>query len=377
MVNRYRCRVVVVLVLLVLAPLFTAVPIGASESEVRHVVFVPLVRGCLPVSPPSPTPTPTMLPTPTSTGTPVAPTATPSPSPTVELSPTAEPSPTVDPSPTSEPSSGTEWDEVSSWVYQLTGYEQGRLDEIASTEFDLAVVDLSRYGSDDYFTAAEISAVQATGKVVLAYFEIGAIEDYRPEWPDVPADLKLGPVSGWPGEQYVKYWDERWWPVVAGRVDQAIAAGFDGAYLDMIVTYEEISAGAAGTNRDDLARKMVALIARLSDYAKQQDPDFKVVPQNSPELHVYDGYLDAIDGLGMEELYILAMDRVCNAGWCYENRDNAAAIAAAGKLVLTVDYANEQENIDAAYAQSLAAGFVPYVSVRALDVVRLNGAWSP
>ncbi len=269
------------------------------------------------------------------------------------------------------------WPRVESWVYQLTGYEDDRLDTIANSGFDLAVIDLARDGSDGYFTRDEIAAVQATGKVVLAYFEIGAIEDYRPEWPDVPDALKLGAVSGWPDEQYVKYWDERWWPVVAGRVDQAITSGFDGAYLDMVLTYEEIPADAAGTHRADLAQKMVDLIVRLSAYAKAQDPSFKVMPQNAPELHTRPGYLDAIDGLGVEELYFIAMDRPCSYSWCAENRANTAAVAAAGKLVLTIDYADRQANIDSAYTQSMSAGFVPYVSAQTLNAVRLNLGWEP
>ena len=276
-----------------------------------------------------------------------------------------------------DPALDARWAAAESWVYQLAGYHNDRLDQIAATAFDLAVIDLARDGSDDYFTRAEIGALQATGKVVLAYFEIGAIEDFRPEWDDVPPDLRLGAVSGWPEEQYVAYWDPRWWPIVQGRLDQALVAGFDGAYLDMIVTYEEIPADAAGTNRADLARKMVALIARLSAYAKAQNPAFKVVPQNSPELYTETGYLGAIDGLGMEELYILATDKPCTQSWCLENRANAAAVRAAGKLVLTVDYATVKANIDSAYTQSLAAGFVPYVSVRALDVVRVNVGWEP
>ena len=112
-----------------------------------------------------------------------------------------------------------------SWVYQLSGYAGNNLDEIAASCYDLAVIDLARDGSADYFTRSEIEAVQGTGKDVLAYFEIGAIENYRPEWDSVPSDLLLGTLDGWPGEYYVKYWDERWWPIVQGRVDQAIVPG--------------------------------------------------------------------------------------------------------------------------------------------------------
>ena len=218
----------------------TAVVQAAGEGGGPYLTFIPLVRGCG-VVPPTPTPPP--------------------------------------------PEPGDDWEAVTSWVYQLSGYRDDRLDQIAGSAFDLAVVDLARDGYLDYFSAAEVAAVRSTGKIVLAYFEIGAIESYRPEWDDVPNDLKLGAVGGWPDEQYVAYWDEAWWPIVKGRVDQAISAGFDGAYLDMIVTYEEIPAGSAGTDRDDLAQKMVDLIARLSDYAKARRPGFRVVPQNSPELH--------------------------------------------------------------------------------------------
>jgi len=259
-----------------------------------------------------------------------------------------------------------------SWVYQLSGYTGGNLNEIANSCYDMAVIDLARDGSSDFFTASEIASVQSTDTDVLAYFEIGAIENYRPEWDDVPSDLLLGTLDGWPGEYYVAYWDERWWPIVQGRVDQAISAGFNGAYLDMIVTYEEIPANSAGTDRDDLAQKMVDLIARLSVYAKSIDPDFLVYPQNSPELYTYSGYLDAIDGIGMEEMYVRATNRPCTLSWCYENRANAAAILDAGKVVLSIDYATDADLIESAITQSLDAGFIPFVSVRALDIAPDN-----
>lgn len=268
------------------------------------------------------------------------------------------------------------WEGVQSFTYQLTNYPQGKLDTIANSKFDLAIVDLARDGYVNWFTAAEITALKASGKQVLAYFEIGAIENYRPEWSQVPDDLKLGPVGGWPNEQYVKYWDERWWPIVQGRIDQALAAGFNGCYLDMVVTYEEIPANSAGTNRADLARKMVALLERINQYAKARNPAFKVMPQNSPELVDDPAYLPAIDGLGMEDMY-WSDDNPCDMGWCEENRTNAARVRAAGKLVLSTDYAVQAAHVADAYTRSRAAGFVPYVSVRALDRMTVNAGWDP
>lgn len=268
------------------------------------------------------------------------------------------------------------WDGVQSWVYQLCNYKNDRLEAIAQSSFDLAVVDLARDGGADYFTRDEIEAVKKTGKIVLAYFEIGAIEEYRPEWNSVSNELKAGKVDGWPKEQYVKFWDARWWPIVKGRVDQAIKVGFDGVYLDMVTAYEEIP--QSGMKSEDRAFKMVDLIARISLYAKGRNPSFKIVPQNCPELYTWScwqakpnqKYIDAIDGLGLESVFYIAHDKPANKGWCQENRNNAAAIQKAGKLVLGVDYAMKSESMIDAYKKQRALGFVPYVSVEALDRIQ-------
>jgi len=214
-----------------------------------------------------------------------------------------------------------QWAEVKTWVYQLCDYKDAKLDEIKEAEFDLAVIDLARDGGSDYFTAAEIKSVQDSGKLVLAYFMVGAIEDYRPEWKSVPAEIQMGKVDGWPREQYVKFWDERWWPVVQGRVDQALKAGFNGAYLDLITAYEEMP--QSGLSSQQRAHKMVAFIERISQYAKGKNPQFKIVPQNCPELYTWSywddkpnkKYIEAIDGLGLESVFYLAHDKPAKMDW--------------------------------------------------------------
>jgi cysteinyl-tRNA synthetase len=292
-------------------------------------------------------------------------------SPVVETAPTARPTPAPSAVSTSpEPAATAEWPPVRSWVLQLSNYKDNRLDEIAATSADLAVVDLARDGAEDYFTPAEIAAVRATGKVVLAHVDIGAIESQRPEWSDVDDHLKLGPAALWPGQTYIAYWDASWWDVVQRRVDQALAAGFDGIYLNKIMAYEEIPTDAAGTYREDLAEKMVELIARTSTYAKMRQSRFFIVAQNSPELRTYDGYLDAVDGLAIESLYVEATDRLCDAPSCEEKRRHALAIQTAGKIVLTIDYARQPGRVVTAMRQSRADGFVPYVTVPTLDTIR-------
>jgi cysteinyl-tRNA synthetase, unknown class len=270
---------------------------------------------------------------------------------------------------------GTQVEDVDSFVYQLQGYTDEALDELADTPHDLAVIDLTRDGQDDYFTAEEIGDLQDSGKTVLAYFEIGSIEDFRPEYAALPEDMILNQWPEWPEEYFVRYWEPAWWDtVVRPRVDQALAAGFDGVYLDTPLAYENIDLSLVdGEDRDTLGRKMVDLITRISEYAKDQDPDFLVFPQNSPELRRYPGFVDAIDGLGVEELFFAAdddtSDQPCVQDWCAENLAGVEALRDEGKVILAIDYAEDPDNVADACDRYAEEGFAGYVTDRALDTV--------
>jgi len=261
---------------------------------------------------------------------------------------------------------------VTSWVYQLQGYPRGRLDALARAPQQLAVIDLARDAGRDYFRPEEVDALRASGKVVLAYFEIGSIEKFRPEYGPLRAqagDLILNRWPDWPDEYFVRYWDSRWWDrVVRPRVDRAVSAGFDGVYLDTPLAYEELDLSMVpGASRDALARRMADLIARVSGYAKSRRSGMLVVPQNSPELRAYPGYLDAIDGIGMEELFFQDTDQPCRADYCAENLAGARALRDHGKFVLAVDYATNRDNIRIACGRYHEERFAGYVGVRDLD----------
>jgi cysteinyl-tRNA synthetase len=269
------------------------------------------------------------------------------------------------------PSSGKE-PATGGWVYQLQGYADGRLDAVAASPHELAVVDLARDAGSGYFTRDEIAAVRESGKRVLAYFEIGAIENYRPEHARVQADgLMLNRWEDWPEEHFVRYWDGRWWDgVVRPRLDQALDAGFDGVYLDSPLAYEEIDlALVPGETRDSLAARMADLIARISQHAKGVRPDFWIVPQNAPELQDQRGYTEAIDGIGMEELFFLATDEPCVADFCAENLAATRRLRDAGKVVLAVDYATSPSHVEEACRRYREERFTGYVTTQPLDRV--------
>lgn len=263
--------------------------------------------------------------------------------------------------------------DVDDFVYQLQGYEDDRLEALAEAPQPLAVIDLARDAQEDWFTAEEIGMLQDAGKTVLAYFEIGSIEDFRPEHAELPPELILNQWPEWPEEHFVRYWEPAWWDmVIRPRVDQALAAGFDGVYLDTPLAYENIDLSLVeGEDRESLGRKMVDLIVRISEHGKASDPDFLVFPQNSPELREHPGYVEAIDGLGVEELFFTAdddsSDHPCVEEWCAENLDHVRALGDAGKLILAVDYASEPANVEAACARYDEEGFAGYVTERELD----------
>ncbi|GAA1676725.1 endo alpha-1,4 polygalactosaminidase [Glycomyces endophyticus] len=257
------------------------------------------------------------------------------------------------------------------WLYQLSGYQDDTLDAVAAAPQPTAVVDLARDGGDDYWTAAEITALHDAGKTVYAYFTMGSIETYRPEYDAVAAagsDLVLNQWGDWPDEYFVKYWEQDWWDLVMRpRLDQAAAAGFDGVYLDVPNAYEEIDlALVPGETRETLARKMADLVIAVDEYTAG---GLAVLPQNSPELIEQDGYLDAVDGIGIEELWFLNADTPCDEDWCAENLANTRAIRDAGKLILAVDYAADPANKAAACAHYADEGFSGAVAGVDLDTV--------
>ncbi len=259
---------------------------------------------------------------------------------------------------------------ITSWVYQLQGYAHGKLDALARAPQQLAVIDLARDAGRDYFTAGEVASLRRSGKIVLAYFEIGSIETFRPEYSFLrkqAPDLIQNRWSEWPNEFFVRYWDERWWTdVIRPRVDQAVRAGFDGVYLDTPLAYENVTL-PEGQSRTGLAREMVRLIARISEHAKSKSPSMLIVPQNSPELRMIPGYLEAIDGIGVEELFVRAMNQPCVESYCAEDLANTRAIRAAGKFVLAVDYASQPGTIRLACGRYQQEGFAGYVTTRDLD----------
>ena len=270
---------------------------------------------------------------------------------------------------------------VDDFLYQLQNLD---LSAVGDTAYDLVVMDYSAEGDDETaFTAAQIATLQHSAggdKIVLAYMSIGEAEDYRFYWqagwaPGSPAWLDIENPD-WAGNYKVHYWDPAWQTIVFSYTDRLLAAGFDGAYLDIIDAYEYY----ADQGRAAAAQEMADFVAAIRAYAHARDPDFYVFPQNTPELaDKVPSYLNSIDGIGQEDIYYGydADDVMTPPAVTAELESYLDIFKNAGKLVLTVDYATTPAHVDEAYAQSQAKGYVPFVTVRDLDRLTVNPGHEP
>lgn len=128
--------------------------------------------------------------------------------------------------------------------------------------------------------------------------------------------------------------------------------------------------------KDDYRTAMRDFVQAISAQAKKADPTFLVIPQAGSGLLTNTGepdgkpvvnYLKAIDGFGQEEIF-----------YGFDNKDDRktpkaetdrllkqlALVKAAGKPVLSTDYAGKRPLVDDAYAKNAAAGFVSFLADR-------------
>lgn len=301
------------------------------------------------------------------------------------------------------------WNTINDFVYQLQSID---LTAIRNTKFDLAIIDYSGDGSESgRFTAEEILELKYgsnDSKLVLAYMSIGEAENYRWYWnsswdadndglPDEGAPPWLGPSNpDWPGNYKVRYWEPEWQSIIYGSptsyLDKIIETGFDGVYLDIVDAYEYWGPGGeSGLNRETVEQEMVDFVVAISEYAKRKDSDFGVFPQNGSPLGTYEAYLDAVAGIGQEDMYYgnNGDGRKTPRRITKELEGYLDVFKNTGKLVLTIDYpfsCSENEpcfnkkttkKIDKTYKKSGKNGFVPYCTVRNLNYLTINPGHQP
>jgi cysteinyl-tRNA synthetase len=272
------------------------------------------------------------------------------------------------------------WAGVENFLYQL---QRADPDRIGETAFDLAVVTLATAGSSPEVIPA-LKNSPGGPKLILCYMSIGQSENYRwywdPDWELNPPSWLDLPDGVWAGDHWVRYWDPAWQEIIYGKsgsyLDQILALGFDGVYLDRVDAYWYYQ----DQGRETAAREMVDFILDFTKYARQRHPGFGVFPQNAEELGIrFPDYLQAMTGVGVEDLYYgYPRDHEPSpAAWTAEREAILDQWVAAGKLVLTIDYTARPEQIADAYFRAHVRGYIPYVTDRSLGRLRINPGFEP
>jgi cysteinyl-tRNA synthetase, unknown class len=234
-----------------------------------------------------------------------------------------------------------------SWSYQLAG----DMSSTARSNADVAVVDPDHTGDPKRLKR------KANGgqRDVLAYISIGEVEQGR-------AYLKgkssrkwdTGKTDGWAGNTAAKYWDEEWKSIVKQRVRKAIAAGYDGVYLDRVDTYERLKAPKGAR------AEMITFVKEVAAEARRTKGGASVVVQNAEELLNDKGYVDAIDGVAKESLYYGVRGKgVRNSdGDVAASRKMLKQAKDKGKAVLVVEYLDGDSSSAQAKRDAKRDGFV-------------------
>lgn len=268
------------------------------------------------------------------------------------------------------------WKQPSSWAYQL---QDPSPDKIANSSYDLVVIDYSSDGSVDCeFSPLDLEKMQKRenqpDRLVVAYMSIGEAEPYRFYWQKSWNRKKpfwlLKPNPKWPDNYRVQYWNGEWKKILFGSdfsyLDRIIDAGFDGVYLDIVDGYE------AFQKKDKYARQnMIDLVKEIADYARnvKGKKNFGVFPQNAPELLKDPSYLAVVTGIGKEEIYFLDTDEATPDEDREWDEGLLKKLVKSGKIVLAVDYCENEENIAEARKRCKKNGFISYCTTVDLDTL--------
>lgn len=252
---------------------------------------------------------------------------------------------------------------VDNWCIQIKNVVS---EQISASTKDLVI--LERYNGDtnEDWERQEIARLKLTmpvgspSRVVLARLPLGYMS---------LADRDIGVVSGLlqgpvdDDSVRIRYWLPEWAKALFLFIDKLIDQGFDGVLLDGL---RAADTWVDGYPDADLALK--TLIYQIANYARTvKAKDFILVLRGKENWATDGNLVNIIDGIVGEEVFFVG-DAQQDAVITMNKVNKLSIFKQAHKSVLIMDYTSSAFATDAFIAQSLAVGFVPYITRKGWDV---------
>ena len=261
--------------------------------------------------------------------------------------------------------------------------------QLAACGRDWIVLDAA-FSTDEPWTPAVLKFIRAgkSGRKVIAYLSIGEAEDYRPYWqrawdankdgqpdPNAPAFL-VGENPEWHGNYRVRYWHADWQKIILAAVDEIMAQGFDGVYLDIVDGFETFEQDGKNfiddrvnpETKQSYRRDMVDWVKAVAARARAANAAALIIPQNGAQLLAHADFAGAVDAIGLEDLFSNG-NKLQPAGHTKSICDFLTPLTAAHKPVLIIEYAKSKERQAFVRAQAEQNGFTCLVTDRQLKTL--------
>ena len=226
---------------------------------------------------------------------------------------------------------------------------------------DWIVLDAT-FAGDTPWEQTDLDTIRSgkAGRKVVAYLSIGEAEDYRSYWQSdwvsngkrtaaAPAWLGIENPE-WKGNYQVKYWNAEWQKLMLPAIDDAMARGFDGLYLDIVDGFQTYEQGADGYLDDRMnpetkqtyRRDMVDWVKAIAARARAKNPEALVIPQNGSQLAAHKDFVEVISAQGIEDLFTNGK-KLQPASHTDEILGHLKTLASAKKTVLLIEYPKTPE----------------------------------
>jgi cysteinyl-tRNA synthetase len=256
---------------------------------------------------------------------------------------------------------------------------------------DWIVLDAA-FAGDTPWEQTDLDTIRSgkAGRKVVAYLSIGEAEDYRSYWQSdwvsngkrtaaAPAWLGIENPE-WKGNYQVKYWSAEWQKLMLATIDDVMARGFDGVYLDIVDGFQTYEQGADGyldnrinpETKQTYRRDMVDWVKTIAARARAKDPAALVIPQNGSQLAADKDFLEIISAQGIEDLFTNG-NKLQPTSHTDEILSHLKLLASAKKPVLLIEYPKTRQG--QALSKKLAEenGLVWLVTDRQLKTIGESG----